>query len=81
MNLHGFHVGSYWPFKRQMMMVSVLVVLSITRRCRACVATNSIACNNATFGDPIRGMAKACYYSPDGPTPTSNTVNNQSVEG
>lgn len=35
------------------------------------VATNSIACNNATFGDPIRGTAKACYYSPNGPTPTS----------
>ncbi len=34
------------------------------------VATNSIACNNATFGDPIRGTAKACYYSPNGPTPT-----------
>ncbi len=34
------------------------------------VATGSIACNNATFGDPIQGTAKACYYSPDGPTPT-----------
>jgi hypothetical protein len=34
------------------------------------VATNSIACNNATFGDPIQGTAKACYYSPNGPTPT-----------
>jgi hypothetical protein len=36
------------------------------------VATNSIACNNATFGDPIQGTAKACYYSPNGPTPTPN---------
>ena len=34
------------------------------------VATNSIACNNSTFGDPIRGTVKACYYSPNGPTPT-----------
>ncbi len=34
------------------------------------VATGSIACNNATFGDPIQGTAKACYYSPNGPTPT-----------
>ena len=25
-------------------------------------ATNSIACNNATFGDPIPGTAKSCYY-------------------
>src|SRR5258706_378252 len=25
-------------------------------------ATGSIACNNATFGDPIFGTAKACYY-------------------
>ena len=25
-------------------------------------ATSSIACNNATFGDPIFGTAKACYY-------------------
>lgn len=25
-------------------------------------ATNSIACNNSTFGDPISGVAKSCYY-------------------
>ncbi len=25
-------------------------------------ATNSIVCNNATFGDPISGVAKSCYY-------------------
>src|SRR5258706_16345383 len=25
-------------------------------------ATGSIACNNATFGDPIFGTVKACYY-------------------
>ncbi len=25
-------------------------------------ATSSIACNNATFGDPIYGTAKFCYY-------------------
>ena len=25
-------------------------------------ATNSIACNNATFGDPVPNIAKACYY-------------------
>ncbi len=35
-------------------------------------ATNSIACNNSTFGDPIRGTVKQCHYSSDGgvPTPT-----------
>ncbi len=26
------------------------------------VATTSIACSNATFGDPISGTAKSCYY-------------------
>ncbi len=26
-------------------------------------ATDSIACNNATFGDPLVGVVKACYYS------------------
>jgi hypothetical protein len=31
-------------------------------------ATNSIACNNATFGDPLSGVAKACYYGPAGYT-------------
>jgi len=25
-------------------------------------ATGSIACNNATFGDPLVGIGKACYY-------------------
>ncbi len=30
-------------------------------------ATNSIACNNATFGDPIFGTAKQCDYSPQPP--------------
>ena len=25
-------------------------------------ATNSIACTNATFGDPIPNTAKSCYY-------------------
>lgn len=25
-------------------------------------AINSIACNNATFGNPISGVAKSCYY-------------------
>jgi hypothetical protein len=34
------------------------------------VATNSIACTNAVFGDPIQGTVKSCYYSPNGPTPT-----------
>ncbi len=29
-------------------------------------ATNSIACNNATFGDPIPGPVKACYYAVPG---------------
>ncbi len=37
------------------------------------VVTGSIACNNSTWGDPINGTAKACYYSPDGPTPTGGT--------
>ncbi len=37
------------------------------------VVTGSIACNNSTWGDPISGTAKACYYSPDGPTPTGGT--------
>ena len=27
-------------------------------------ATNGIACNNATFGDPIVGVVKACYVRP-----------------
>lgn len=26
-------------------------------------ATGSIACNNSTFGDPIKGVAKSCSYS------------------
>jgi hypothetical protein len=26
--------------------------------------TGSIACNNATFGDPIRATRKACRYQP-----------------
>ncbi|GAB4218065.1 MAG: DUF1800 family protein [Rhodoferax sp.] len=25
-----------------------------------------VACNNATFGDPVRGVSKACYLSSDG---------------
>jgi hypothetical protein len=25
-------------------------------------ATNAIPCNNGTFGDPIFGAAKACYF-------------------
>lgn len=28
-------------------------------------ATGSIGCNNATFGDPISGVAKSCYYGAD----------------
>jgi hypothetical protein len=31
-------------------------------------ATNSIACNNATFGDPLSGVVKACYYQTTGGT-------------
>jgi len=27
--------------------------------------SGSAACNNATFGDPIYGVAKNCYYSPE----------------
>lgn len=27
------------------------------------IATGSTACDNATFGDPIYGVVKACYYS------------------
>jgi hypothetical protein len=34
-------------------------------------ATNSIACNNATFGDPIVGTAKQCHYSSSGTSPTN----------
>jgi len=30
-------------------------------------ATNSIACNNSTFGDPIYGTAKTCEYSSNSP--------------
>jgi hypothetical protein len=26
------------------------------------IATGSIACNNATFGDPIPGVVKSCYW-------------------
>jgi hypothetical protein len=40
------------------------------------VATGSIACNNETFGDPIVGTFKACYYSPSGPTPTPAPATN-----
>ena len=29
-------------------------------------ASNGIACNNATFGDPAPGVAKACYFQPGG---------------
>jgi hypothetical protein len=29
-------------------------------------ATNSIACNNSVFGDPIPGTKKACYVKPTG---------------
>jgi secreted trypsin-like serine protease len=29
-------------------------------------ATNGIACNNTTFGDPIVGVVKACYIGPKG---------------
>ncbi|SHO55437.1 pectate lyase family protein [Vibrio quintilis] len=28
------------------------------------LATNSISCDNNTFGDPIYGTVKACYYGP-----------------
>jgi hypothetical protein len=34
------------------------------------VATNSIVCNNATFGDPIVGTVKTCEVSSSGSTPT-----------
>ncbi len=34
-------------------------------------ATNSIACNNATFGDPISGVAKSCYYKLNGSSSSS----------
>ena len=27
-------------------------------------ATNTINCNNSTFGDPIPGTVKACYIGP-----------------
>jgi alpha-galactosidase len=36
-------------------------------------ATNSIACNNATFGDPLSGVVKACYYQTSSCTPTAIT--------
>jgi hypothetical protein len=29
-------------------------------------ATGSISCNNATFGDPLPGVTKACYVAPTG---------------
>ena len=50
-------------------------------------ATNSIACNTSTFGDPYPGVAKACYYqitsSGGGGTSATSTIqaenyNNQS---
>lgn len=36
-------------------------------------ATNSIACDNATFGDPLVGVVKACYYQISSCTPTAIT--------
>ena len=39
------------------------------------VATNSIACNNATFGDPISGTVKTCEYLSGGASPTNTPVN------
>ena len=38
-------------------------------------ATNSIACNNASFGDPISGTAKACYYQLTTTTTWTNCAN------
>ncbi|MCI5068831.1 MAG: hypothetical protein MRY84_10475, partial [Acidovorax sp.] len=31
--------------------------------------TNNVMCNNATFGDPLRQVKKACYASSPIPTP------------
>src|SRR6185369_8589735 len=39
-------------------------------------ASGSIACNNATFGDPIPGTAKACYTQST--SSSSNGVDNLS---
>jgi len=39
------------------------------------VATGSIACNNATFGDPIVGTAKTCEYSSESTSPTNTPTN------
>ena len=33
-------------------------------------ATNSISCANATFGDPISGVGKSCYYKINTPSST-----------
>ena len=35
--------------------------------------SGNISCNNATFGDPISGSTKSCYYSPS-PTISTKTV-------
>jgi hypothetical protein len=37
-------------------------------------ATNSLACTNVIFGDPIVGTAKHCDYQPLGTTPPSVTT-------
>ncbi len=34
--------------------------------------TNGTDCNNGTFGDPISGTQKACYYKLTSPPPSSN---------
>src|SRR3954453_15294871 len=39
--------------------------------------TNSVACNNSTFGDPLVGTLKACYRQASASSPQSETLLSQ----
>jgi hypothetical protein len=43
--------------------------------------TGPIACNDATFGDPIFGTVKACYYGPGTPGTVSSGASNAHGSG
>ena len=36
--------------------------------------TNGVSCSNATFGDPLWGVQKACYASAPSPAPAPDPV-------
>ncbi|MDL5033241.1 M4 family metallopeptidase [Pelomonas sp. APW6] len=45
------------------------------------VTTGPVACNNATFGDPVPGTVKACYVSPETYTTCASEGGTCSVSG